>query len=632
MCDLQVAMASAASASLQSRRGVYQALMDARESAFLAAHFQRQRSPSGDELARLARLCDLAPERVYKYFNNQRFTSRKRKAPAAACAAGDSPEDEQMATAVGPPHAQSEPNRTRAALRVAVDAILHGRNPTAAPELHAAPAAASAPPLQLQVTDAAVTRAAAAASAVSSAAGGAPIVAAPPLTDDELNAELSACLSVQLPSAAAAAAAVPATAAAAASAVDVAAAGVSKNRSAAPTAGRSSSSTRLERFHAWLQSRGVDPFACARRCDVLRLALLVEQYGRSSSTISFVFAGACVLQAALQQCNMPPPQSLADWQQLLAQTLDTARLCRQADSLWYHVRRGGAAFCESVPTKARDDTLTALAVVGAIAPHDKTMSELVRKHSLECVHCSSSSSSSYLVNHCAAVLVSVAVVVLSGASVSQQHRCAARCGASARPVAAVQLLLARADGRSAGAPPRAAHRSGRSARREAAQGAVRHLHARLVVVRPTGAAFRHGPRPLELRLGAAYAAAAARAQRVRHRGTVSRQCGPSPEGRRHPAGGAAGGARASCRWMAGIAAGTQPLAHAARRSTHRQACSRIGNVSSCHRTAFEAASYSYFCANCSFAVMREALKFDLMWSCASTRLVTPAAPLKAISV
>jgi hypothetical protein len=148
--------------------------------------------------------------------------------------------------------------------------------------------------------------------------------------------------------------------------------------------GRSTSATRLERFHVWLQSHGVDPFTCARRCDsVLRLALLVEQHGRSSSTTSFVFAGACVLQAALELCEIrPSPHSLSSWQELLGHQADAQRLSQQADLLWHQVRRVGAVFCESVPTKAREDTLTALGIIAAVAPHDPVTHQLVWTHAL----------------------------------------------------------------------------------------------------------------------------------------------------------------------------------------------------------------------------------------------------------
>jgi len=209
--------------------------------------------------------------------------------------------------------------------------------------------------------------------------------AAPPeVSSAALNAELSTHLQQtvlpQVSTDAADAAAPPA--AAAASLFTINRRGTKKSRDG-PSAGSTStrSVTRLETFSEWLQERHIDPFTCARRCDsVLRLALLVEQYGRWANATSFAFAGACVLQAAFQECKVESPDSLSSWQRLLAQPSATAAVSRQSDSLWYHVRRDGAAFCEGVPTKARDDTLTALAIVAAIAPHDPSMKQLVNAH------------------------------------------------------------------------------------------------------------------------------------------------------------------------------------------------------------------------------------------------------------
>jgi hypothetical protein len=360
-CDLQAAMACAAPAARHARRGVYQELMSARESAMLLAQFQQQRSPDQQHLQALGTLCELPEQRVYKFFNNQRF-SRKRKADALT-AQPDLLQQQPV------PAAADDAGATAALGRcIATLAALH------------APAAA-------EMTSAAVAMAAAAACSAAAATGPEQLGPLASLSEEQIRAELSAHLSVQLIHAdahaavagrAAAAAAVAAAAVPTAGSDAAAYAGACKKK--ALTAGRCTSATRLERFHAWLQGHGVDPFTCARRCDVLRLALLVEQYGRPSNTTSFAFAGACVLRAALEQCHLPPPESLSQWQELLARTSDIARLSRQADSLWYHVRRGGAAFCESVPTKAREDTLTALGIIAAVAPHDRTMAELVGEH------------------------------------------------------------------------------------------------------------------------------------------------------------------------------------------------------------------------------------------------------------
>jgi hypothetical protein len=58
-------------------------------------------------------------------------------------------------------------------------------------------------------------------------------------------------------------------------------------------------------------------------------------------------------------------------------------VCRQSDTLWHHLRRVGVYFLFSVPTKARDDTLTALAVVFAVAAQEKNMEHMVSRHCTE---------------------------------------------------------------------------------------------------------------------------------------------------------------------------------------------------------------------------------------------------------
>jgi hypothetical protein len=206
-----------------------------------------------------------------------------------------------------------------------------------------------------------------------------PAAAAPsvePTSDAALNEELSSCLSqpVALPSI---------------SAVMTPSAMAGASAAAGSRSPPQAAANRLETFNAWLQQRHIDPFSCARRCDsVLRLSLLVEQYGLSSHTTSFVFAGACVLQAAFEQCDIPSPVSLSAWQALLTDSSKTARVSRQSDSLWYHVRRGGKTFCESIPTKAKDDTLTSLAIIAAVAPHQPQMNELVSRTDYAAAHAS----------------------------------------------------------------------------------------------------------------------------------------------------------------------------------------------------------------------------------------------------
>lgn len=142
------------------------------------------------------------------------------------------------------------------------------------------------------------------------------------------------------------------------------------------------SKPRLQQFLEWLAGprQALDPFACARCCDSLdNLMLLVDLYAHHDTT-AFIFAGACVLQATFEQCDLRrSPESLSEWRALFADTQKIARVHRQSDLLWYYLRRDsiGFRFCRSVPAKAREDTLAALAIVAAVAQHDETTRPLV---------------------------------------------------------------------------------------------------------------------------------------------------------------------------------------------------------------------------------------------------------------
>lgn len=388
MSDLQRAMTAsqpALAGAGPSRRGVHQVLLSARETSFLAARFVLDAAPSTAELRRLELLCDIPEHRLYKYFNNQRF-SRKRKAGSALGLDEKADREPHADSQLQPVQSSGTASRRiditalvqmQAAASVRVDAITAAAAAAAACACAAAASDSQQPgvtvpllpdsqqpgvtgPLLLKPPES--TFAAAAAAVLVPAAAG--------VSDADLNEQLAFHLAA--PTLSIDAAAQPAAAAAEPHLI------VKKERPRSQSTGRMNSLTRLEVFHRWLQERRIDPFSCAHRCDsVLRLALLVEQYGRSSNSTSFVFAGICVLQAAFEQSSIAPPDSLSSWQQLLSLTPETARLSRQSDSLWYHVRRGGPAFCESVPTKAREDTLTALAIIAAIAPHHQAMAELV---------------------------------------------------------------------------------------------------------------------------------------------------------------------------------------------------------------------------------------------------------------
>jgi hypothetical protein len=346
MTDLQAAVAVSAPAAAAARPLPSRELMSAREYAFLAARFRVIPLPSQQELARLAAITQLDPLRINKHYTNQRsFRSKKRKAEPSA----HDEHSEQIAARMQElVLLQSKPAEPLLRLRHSVDAV-------------AAAAAAAGAAAGAEKTNQAAEYFPPPAVGSTSAAASSAAVKVDPTSDAALNEELSSCLSQPhiLPS-------ILAVMTPSATASAPAAAGSKRAQS-----------TRLETFNAWLRQRHIDPFSCARRCDsVLRLALLVEQYGSSDFT-SFVFAGACVLQAAFEQCGMSSPASLSAWQALLADSSETARVSRQSDSLWYHVRRGGVAFCESIPAKAKDDTLTSLAIFAAVAAYEPRINELV---------------------------------------------------------------------------------------------------------------------------------------------------------------------------------------------------------------------------------------------------------------
>jgi hypothetical protein len=319
MGDLQAAIeASAPDAadSRHSRRGhnQRQALLAAREAQCLAAQFRLRPHPDSVQLEQLALLTVIPCPRLSKFFNNQRHNSKKRKTAA-------------------PTHGGDYTSRIEALLQWRPD----GEREAAVTAAASAAGAAAAEPLDLPADPSSVSQ-------------------------DEINAELWRILSGVIPLGDMPLAAAPAAS------------------SPAASDSASSTSTKLDAFSSWLQQRQIDPFTCARRCHNGRLALLVEHLGRHSHATSLLFAGACVLRAAFEQCEVDPPASLSAWKMLLADSSQTAQISRQSDLLWSHLRPPGAvqkAFCVSVPTKAREDTLTALAIIAAIAPHDKRTNELV---------------------------------------------------------------------------------------------------------------------------------------------------------------------------------------------------------------------------------------------------------------
>lgn len=434
-------VAGGAGVRVPSRRGVVADLLSAREAAVLAARFRIDPRPDAKQLDQLYALTQISAQRLYKYFNNQRFTrKRKRKAADAGeehaqldCHAlskaitrllhDQQRQQQQPHEQLGsqPLHAVNTSQEAvaaaaAAAARATDSACTCGSRPACAQPGHGSSSASSSDvhvsdedivkelnkQLKIELlepTRTPATTAAAAKTADSDAEGckqaeqtsvsttvaaaaafAAAVAPAPAVPTAVVAASLSASRSVGEESSASESAS---STTAPDSPSACCSAGHAPPSPPLPTGGnaRGSSITRLETYSRWLHARRVDPFSCARRCgSVVRLALLVELYGLSSNATSFVFAGACVLQAAFQHRAMEPPQSLDCWKRLLAQPEATALVSRQSDTLWYHVRRDGAAFCESIPTKARDDTLTALAIVAAIAPHDHSMKQLVNVH------------------------------------------------------------------------------------------------------------------------------------------------------------------------------------------------------------------------------------------------------------
>ena len=360
------------------RRGRYQALSP-RETEFLLAAFAINPLPPLPDVEQLAALAVLTPQRIRKFFDNQRVARVKeaaaqlqqltpQPAPASAASGSAGTGTSRKRKAVAPPSnsssgsdssSSSKKHNSSSGCSSAGSISASGwsdqllgapssfsfsdasglrSDPGGAPSFHDAVAAVAA------------------AAVAATAAGAAEAAAEPDALGGAIDQKLSDLLVPENP--------LCMTAAASAA-------------SAGPL--RCSPQTRLQCFADWLQGQRVDPFSCARRCsDIYQLASLLELHGRSSGLVSFFFAGACVLRVSFALCKLEPPtDSLASWQALLSDPAATAILSRASDSLWYHVRRVGARFPESIPAKARDDTLTALSIIAAIAPHSRFSHDLV---------------------------------------------------------------------------------------------------------------------------------------------------------------------------------------------------------------------------------------------------------------
>jgi len=353
-------------------------LLSSREFDCLLAVWRTNEQPDGPLLIQLAQQTAEPLKRVRKFFENQRATkNRKRKAmaPSEREPSGDNDDNTNLQLAASSsvaevPHAVQEMRReSHLACRCALR-LLEGDAAAADPEPadHSGRSLSVAEREQLEDPVASVASAAALATlaaaepsasarrmaAISTApefaagASAAAALATDPPSDGELVATLQRFLSR----------------ASEGDAVVAASSGLSQ--------------TRLELFSAWMRQRRMDPFSCAWRCGSA-LAELVELYGRANITAMLV-ASSCVLQCAFVHCELPQPLSLRDWQERLADVNSAAKVCRRSDMLWVQVRKDGPRFSDSAPTKAREDTLTAIALVGAIAPHHARMYDLVSAH------------------------------------------------------------------------------------------------------------------------------------------------------------------------------------------------------------------------------------------------------------
>lgn len=333
--------AAAASKSAPAARESTRDLTSGREASFLLATFRITPLPTPDRLVTLAGRSQIEPPRLSKWFNNRRSfksASKKRKAPAAST---QEPSANGQLHSV---HAGAHGGDLEARMRALV--VQPVSQPIA---IHANSVAAAAAAAAVAAASAEST------SSCTSPGGVAAPVAAPALHSAELKAQLHTQLG----------------ALSAAATLDLAAA------PAAAQLGTEPDKSPMDLLSTWLDEQHLDPFLSACCCDSVLLERFVELHGRSDTT-TFILAGACVLRTAFRLCEVEPPTSLSEWQTLLADVVKTARVSRQSDSLWYHVRRSGKKrFCESVPRKAKDDTLTSLAILAAVAPHDPQMKEMV---------------------------------------------------------------------------------------------------------------------------------------------------------------------------------------------------------------------------------------------------------------
>lgn len=382
MGDLQRAIDAARETPVRRGKQASLSLLSAREFAYLDAHFNQshQQTRSSEDLELHS---NIAAGRITRFFKNQRC-NRKRKAAELDASQPDLPP-------LPPQQRQSKRVRAAAARGERGIAFNHTYCQRIVVTLLSADSGDDAE-ARRPAMDAEAVQAAAAAAA--SAAAHAPSVVVPlaaaaasevelstsQVSDQQLDEALVACLDVKQRLPLALPQLSPAVAA-------VAPADAETGHRRSISAGRAASGTRLELFDYWLRQHRIDPFACARRCDVLHLAGLVEAHG-CADTMTLIFAAVCVLKAALEQVQMKqpdaeldqfkktPPDSLLSWQALLAKAPIAAALSRYSDLLWFHARRDGKVLCRSVPIRARDDTLTALAIVAAVAPHDH-MQQLV---------------------------------------------------------------------------------------------------------------------------------------------------------------------------------------------------------------------------------------------------------------
>ena len=382
---LEVAARSLAAVTANGapRRGAYRDVLSSREFEFLMALFALSSLPNTPCVQRWSEAADISPSRLRKFFENQRNTAKhkgrgaKRKADEEATNCGQQRQRRTRSRAHPPLQFQQLLDCETSAAPTAFAQSMHQRLQCMNLSAAAGASAASFPPLLYPLADvflaaheaaaapvqASITHQETAPPSSSSSTETFCSAGATALDGDgelELNARICAVSSGPPPSS------------------ELTQSAVRLNVSTL---------SRLETLIQWLDARRIDPYSCVRACATEQLAQLVTLVGmhkvRRSLVTGFCFASACLLRTAFEQCAVPMPASLPDWKNLLSDAATSARVSRMSDSLLHHVRRVGPDFSASLPAKAREGSITTLALISAVAPQDCTMHELVRHTQLQ---------------------------------------------------------------------------------------------------------------------------------------------------------------------------------------------------------------------------------------------------------